>query len=51
MKKTNTKNAAAAALGSKGGKAGRGKAKARTSAQARRAAKARWARSNHMAPT
>lgn len=33
---------AAAALGSKGGKAGRGKAKARTAEQARAAAFARW---------
>ena len=31
-----------AAIGSKGGKAGTGKSKARTSAQARKAARARW---------
>lgn len=35
-------NKAAAALGSKGGKAGTGKAKARTPEQARAAAYARW---------
>lgn len=35
-------NKAAAALGKKGGKAGTGKAKARTSEQARRAANTRW---------
>lgn len=40
----NPKNKHAAALGSKGGKAGRGKAKARTSEQARAAAQARWAK-------
>lgn len=33
---------AASALGSRGGKAGRGKAKARTTEQARKAAKKRW---------
>jgi hypothetical protein len=36
------KNKAAAALGKKGGKAGTGKAKARTTEQARAAAKTRW---------
>lgn len=36
------KNPYAAALGKKGGKAGTGKAKARTSEQARAAAKTRW---------
>lgn len=35
---------AAATLGRKGGKAGKGKAKARTSAQARAAVKERWRR-------
>lgn len=35
-------NEAAAALGSKGGKAGTGKAKARTPEQARAAAQSRW---------
>jgi hypothetical protein len=38
------KNKAAAALGKKGGKAGRGAAKARTSEQAKAAANARWAK-------
>jgi len=38
------KNRHAAALGKKGGKAGRGAAKARTSEQARAAAQARWAK-------
>ena len=33
-----------ASIGSKGGKAGTGKAKARTKAQARKAANARWAK-------
>lgn len=33
-----------AAIGARGGKAGTGKAKARTKAQARAAAKARWAK-------
>ena len=33
-----------ASIGSAGGKAGRGKSKARTSAQARKAALARWAK-------
>lgn len=33
-----------ASIGSKGGKAGTGKSKARTKAQARAAAKARWAK-------
>ena len=36
------KNRHAAALGKKGGKAGTGKAKARSSEQARAAAKSRW---------
>jgi ribosomal protein S5 len=36
------KNKAAAALGQKGGKAGTGKAKARTTEQARAAALKRW---------
>lgn len=36
------KNKHAVALGKKGGKAGRGAAKARTSEQARAAAQARW---------
>lgn len=36
------KNKAAVSLGRKGGKAGRGAAKARTSEQARAAAQARW---------
>jgi len=36
------KNKHAQALGKKGGKSGRGAAKARTSKQARDAAKARW---------
>lgn len=36
------KNPAAVALGRLGGKAGTGKAKARSSAQARKAAQARW---------
>ena len=35
---------AAKTLGAKGGKSGRGKAKARTSEQARAAAQARWAK-------
>lgn len=39
-------NKAAAALGSKGGKAGTGKAKARTTEQARDAANVRWAKQN-----
>lgn len=45
MKTTNTplKNAAAA-MGRKGGKAGTGKAKARTSDQARKAALVRWSK-------
>jgi len=38
------KNPAAVALGRLGGKAGRGRAKARTSEQARAAAQARWAK-------
>jgi len=38
------KNPHAVALGKKGGKAGSGKAKARTSEQASAAAKARWAK-------
>lgn len=38
------KNAAAVALGSLGGKAGSGAAKARTSEQARAAVRARWAK-------
>lgn len=38
------KNKHAAALGKKGGSAGRGAAKARTSEQARSAAQARWAK-------
>lgn len=37
-----TKNPAAVSLGRRGGKAGTGKAKARTSAQARKAARERW---------
>jgi hypothetical protein len=37
-----TKNPAAVELGRLGGKAGRGKAKARTSEQARRAVMVRW---------
>ena len=40
------KNKAAAALGKKGGKAGTGKAKARTTEQARAAAQARWKKHN-----
>lgn len=42
MKPMKPKNPAAVALGSLGGKAGRGKAKARTPEQARAAALARW---------
>lgn len=42
------KNKHAAALGKKGGMAGRGKAKARTSEQAKAAAKARWSRWQEM---
>ncbi len=42
--KTPKKNEAAAALGAKGGAAGRGLAKARTSEQARAAIAARWAK-------
>lgn len=38
------KNPAAVALGKLGGKAGKGKAKARSSAQARTAVMIRWAR-------
>lgn len=38
------KNPAAVALGRLGGKAGKGKAKARTHEQARKAALARWAK-------
>lgn len=38
------KNPAAVSLGRLGGKAGTGKAKARTSKQARKAALARWAK-------
>ena len=38
----NTITAYLASIGSLGGKAGRGKSKARTSAQARKAALARW---------
>lgn len=38
------KNPHAVALGRAGGKAGRGKAKARTSEQAKRAIQARWAK-------
>ena len=34
-------------IGSAGGKAGRGKSKARTSTQARKAAMARWAKKRH----
>ena len=41
------KNPAAVSLGRKGGKAGTGAAKARTSAQARAAAQSRW--KNHKA--
>jgi hypothetical protein len=40
----NTITAYLASIGSLGGKAGRGKSKARTSAQARKAALARWAK-------
>lgn len=43
------KNPAAVALGRKGGKAGSGKAKARTSEQARAAVLKRW--ENHRAKT
>jgi rRNA maturation endonuclease Nob1 len=39
-----SKNKAAAALGKKGGKAGTGKAKARTTEQTRAAANKRWAK-------
>ena len=42
--KKHTPNPAAVALGALGGKAGRGKAKARTPEQARKAAIARWAK-------
>lgn len=41
---TTTKNPAAVALGSLGGKAGKGKAKARTADQCRAAALAKWER-------
>ena len=43
---TPRKNPAAVALGRRGGRAGTGAAKARTSAQARAAALARWAKSS-----
>jgi len=36
-----------ATIGSKGGKAGKGKSKARTKAQARKAAMARWAKAKN----
>lgn len=42
--KTKDISAAAAALGRRGGQAGRGRAKARTGEQARAAVAARWAR-------
>jgi hypothetical protein len=41
-----SKNKAAAAFGKKGGKAGTGKAKARTTEQARAAANKRWEKHN-----
>lgn len=41
---THRKNPAAVSLGRLGGKAGKGKAKARSSEQARKAALARWAK-------
>jgi hypothetical protein len=44
MKTHQTKNPSAVALGRLGGRAGTGKAKARTTEQARAAAKARWAK-------
>lgn len=39
-----------ASIGSKGGKAGTGKAKARTKAQARAAAQARWNKAKNQKP-
>ena len=49
--KKRIKNPAAQALGSLGGKAGTGKAKARTSEQARTAANKRWANAKGPSPS